>query len=75
MTVYPRNRFLSGSVELRQVKCAHSDHLPPIKPGKSNHPVVGRSVTGERARVIFGETLCLPARSRFGEGRAAPSPA
>jgi hypothetical protein len=20
----------------------------------------------------FGETLCLPARSRFGEGRAAP---
>jgi len=34
---------------------------------------VGGKMTGERASVIFGETLCLPARSRFGEGRAAPS--
>jgi len=40
-------------------------------------------MTGGRTRVVFGETLCLPARSpasrslaegrRFGEGRAAPS--
>jgi len=29
-------------------------------------------MTGERASVVFGVTLCLPARSRFGEGRAAP---
>jgi hypothetical protein len=29
-------------------------------------------MAGERASVIFGETLCLPARSRFGEDRAAP---
>jgi len=41
-------------------------------------------VTGGRASAVFGETLCLPARSpasrslaegrRFGEGRAAPLP-
>ena len=39
-------------------------------------------MTGGRAGAVFGETLCLPARSpasrslaegkRFGEGRAAP---
>ena len=30
-------------------------------------------MTGGRTRVVFEETLCLPARSRFGEGRAEPS--
>jgi hypothetical protein len=29
-------------------------------------------MTGGRASAVFGEALCLPARSRFGEGRAAP---
>jgi len=28
---------------------------------------------GGRVDVVLGETLCPPARSRFGEGRAAPS--
>jgi hypothetical protein len=31
-------------------------------------------MTGGPTNVVFGETLCLPARSRFGEGRAAPLP-
>ena len=31
-------------------------------------------MTDGRASAVFGETLCLPARSRFGEGRAAPFP-
>jgi len=37
-----------------------------------NPSVKGAKMTGERASVVFGVTLCLPARSRFGEGRAAP---
>jgi len=49
-----------------------------------NPSVKGGKMTGGRTRVVFGETLCLPARSpafrslaegrRFGEGRAAPLP-
>ena len=47
---------------------------PPLPTGrKAGHPA-DLPVTGGRAGAVFGETLCLPARSRFGEGRAAPFP-
>jgi hypothetical protein len=41
---------------------------------RGNPSVKGGKMTGGRTRAVFGETLCLPARSRFGEGRAAPLP-
>ena len=39
-----------------------------------NPSVKGGKMTGGRTSVVFEETLCLPARSRFGEGRAGPLP-
>jgi hypothetical protein len=37
--------------------------------------VKGGEMTGGHAHAVFGESLRLPALSRFGEGRAAPSAA
>ena len=59
--------------------------MPPPRMTKPCNPSVkGGKMTGGRTRVVFGETLCLAARSpasrslaegrRFGEGRAAPLP-
>jgi hypothetical protein len=37
--------------------------------------VKGGEMTGRHAHAVFGESRRLPARSRFGEGRVAPSAA
>jgi len=63
-------RGFSGAILLtcRKVKVG-KETLP-----ETNHSVKGGKMIGGRASAVFGETLCLPARSRFGEGRAAPLP-